>query len=463
MSKKLKVAITGASGFVGSALAKKLKNEYEVICLGRKKPLATASGDGVQWRECDLLKMSSTEYALEGVDIAFFLVHSMMPSARLTQASFQDLDALTALNFATAAKNNNIKQIIYLTGIVPTEEKISKHLASRLEVENILKSSGVPVTALRAGLIVGAQGSSAQILFRLVKRLPVMICPKWMRIYTQPIDLEDVLYLLNYCIDNPKTKNQFFDIGGPDVLSYQQMVEMTAESLGKKRYFIPFPYFTTNLSSLWVSLVTGAPMALVKPLVQSLNNKTTAADNRLVKLSGLTSKPFQQSLRELNAEYKEVRKIVPRAFQKNKSKVSNVTSVQRIPLRNKRSAEWVGRFYFRWIKRFVPFLRVSISAGKHIQMFLTPFKEPLLVFEYDSILSSKNHVCYGIKGGKLADMTLQGYLDFVRIPDEPSVLAVIHDFTPRLSWWAYKWSQALVHLWVMKSFSRVLERLNQMK
>ncbi len=457
MSKQLKIAVTGASGFVGSALVKNLSEKYHVICLGRKRPKVN-SVNNTEWRECDLLKQNSTLNALKEVDIAYFLVHSMMPSAKLTQANFQDLDALTALNFADAAKKNNIKQIIYLAGLIPEEEKISEHLASRLEVERILKSSGVPVTVLRAGLIVGASGSSAQILFRLVKRLPVMICPRWMRIKTQPIDLEDAIKLLSFCVDNPVTQNQVFDIGGPRVLSYQEMVEKTGESLGKKRYFMPFPYFTTSLSSLWVSLVTGAPMALVKPLIQSLNNETTARDNRLAGLAQIEMKPFETSLKELNAKYQEVRKVVPRAFQKSSGEKMNVTSIQRLPLRNNHTAEWVGKFYFRWLRNFLPVFRVQTSLGNMVQIYLTPFQYPLLTFEYDSLTSTRDHVCYRITGGSLTTAPHEGYLDFVKIPNEDSVLAVIHDFIPRMPWRLYKLTQARVHLLVMNAFSRSLAR-----
>jgi uncharacterized protein YbjT (DUF2867 family) len=160
-----RVAIAGASGFVGSHLVPALREQFDVIALARQ-PRDTV--DGVAWRACDLFSTSSTRAALEGVDVAIYLVHSMMPSSRLFQGSFHDTDLLLADNFVRACLHHGVKQIIYLGGLVPEEGFVSQHLQSRHEVEEVLQLSGIPVTALRAGMVVGAGGSSFEILSSLV-------------------------------------------------------------------------------------------------------------------------------------------------------------------------------------------------------------------------------------------------------------------------------------------------------
>ena len=169
-----RLALAGATGYIGHNLLNELKKKYDVIALSR-------NGDDkddeshVEWRSCDLFSLHDTIDGLKGADIAIYLVHSMMPSAKLTQGSFEDMDLILADNYARAAKENGIQQIVYLSGIIPEEtEDLSRHLKSRLEVERVLGAYGTPVTTIRAALIVGPKGSSFPILSKLVKRLPVM-------------------------------------------------------------------------------------------------------------------------------------------------------------------------------------------------------------------------------------------------------------------------------------------------
>ena len=179
------VAITGAAGFVGSALCEALESKTRVVALGRRFPppsgapsdLIENGNAGIERRRCDLFSIPETELALKGADVAVYLVHSMSPNARLTQGSFENLDLLLADNFARAARQAGVKRIVYLGGLLPSDPSrgLSPHLQSRLEVEHALAAHGVPVTAIRAGLIVGAEGSSLNLLVRLVERLPLAI------------------------------------------------------------------------------------------------------------------------------------------------------------------------------------------------------------------------------------------------------------------------------------------------
>lgn len=171
-SPQLKVVIAGASGYIGRSLLTSLGDHADIIGLSRSD---SKNDDGIEWRSCDLFSMKDTEKGVTGADIAVYLIHSMMKSAKLTQGSFEDMDVILADNFAQAAQKQGIKHIIYLTGIIPNEDEahLSRHLKSRLEVERILSSYTIPVTSLRAGLIIGPKGSSFPILTKLVKRLPV--------------------------------------------------------------------------------------------------------------------------------------------------------------------------------------------------------------------------------------------------------------------------------------------------
>ena len=198
--KPVKVVIAGASGFVGKALIDALTEHLEVIGLSRN-PMANRQN--FEWRACNLYSLLQAESGVKGADVAIYLVHSMMP-ARLTQASFRDIDLILADNFARACESTGIRQIIYVGGLLPESTDLSEHLASRFEVATVLGSTGIPVTCIQAGLIVGAGGSSFRILTRLVHRLPIMVCPSWTGSMTQPVAIPDVVDTIHAAIDNPE-------------------------------------------------------------------------------------------------------------------------------------------------------------------------------------------------------------------------------------------------------------------
>ena len=231
---KRKVVLAGATGFIGRWIIEVFQKDFQIIALSRKK-VKYNHNQNIQWREVDLYSMSSTEKALEGAEIAIYLVHSMLPSTRLNQGKFEDTDLLLADNFSRAAQKNNLKQIIYIGGILPKDKhEISNHLLSRYEVEKTLGARATPLTAIRAGIIIGPGGSSFKIIKNLVKNLPVMACPKWTKSKNQPIDVFDILSLLKQCISNPKTYNKDIEIGGDQVMSYMELLQMTSKQMDKK-------------------------------------------------------------------------------------------------------------------------------------------------------------------------------------------------------------------------------------
>ncbi len=205
------IVIAGASGFIGRILVQRVSMQHSVIALSRFPPTQMTQSK-VTWRQCDLFSLRETEMALQGGDIGIYLVHSMLPSATLSQSSFYDLDLLVAENFAHTAKKNNFKQIIYLGGILPEQGPLSPHLKSRLEVEQALSAHGTPVTVLRAAMIMGASGSSFQIMLRLVERLPMLVCPQWTATKNQPVHERDVIASIAYCLDRAETFGKIFAV-----------------------------------------------------------------------------------------------------------------------------------------------------------------------------------------------------------------------------------------------------------
>jgi uncharacterized protein YbjT (DUF2867 family) len=246
-----KVAIAGASGFVGKNLISSLKANHSIRALGRSKP--AVSDPSVEWKATELFSASSTIEALKGVEVAIYLVHSMMPSSKLFQGNFHDTDLLLADNFANACKENGVRQIIYLGGLVP-EGYISPHLQSRKEVESVLQSSGVPVTVLRAGMIVGPGGSSFEILRSLVRKLPLMVLPKWTQSDTQAIFIDDVVSVISHSIQNTEFFNKTIDVVNGENLTYEQILKKTATVLKLKRLMFPVPIASTGFSKLWVQI-----------------------------------------------------------------------------------------------------------------------------------------------------------------------------------------------------------------
>lgn len=456
-ARRPRVVVAGASGFVGRALLPSLRERWEVVALGRR----VADGeqrDGVLWRRCDLFALREVERALEGAAAGVYLVHSMLPSARLTQGRFEDLDLVLADNFGRAAAAAGLERIVYLGGLVPEGQALSRHLRSRLEVERALGAHGVPVTALRAGLVVGAGGSSLRILVKLVERLPVMLCPRWTRSPTQPIDADDVVALLCRALEDPEARGRVCEVGGPDVMSYRELMAETARVLGLRRFFLPVPFFSPGLSRLWVSLVTGTPRALVAPLIQSLRHPMVARSLWLQELAGRVGKPFEVSLRQaLSAP--APRPMALRAAPH--PEVPTVRSVQRLPLPPGYDAIRVAHAYASWLPRFLrPLLQVAFD-GSHCRFGLRGLRRPLLELTLERERSTPDRAVFQVSGGLLVGAPAEraGRLEFRITPDGRHVLAGVHDFRPRLPWWLYRIGQAPFHRFVMWGFGRRLARI----
>ena len=468
------VAIAGASGFVGTALRAALADEYEVIGLTRSPNRAAKNDpeDPTEWRHCDLFSLLAVEKALKNVDLAVYLVHSMLPSSRLTQGTFADLDLILADNFARAAARNGVQQIVYLSGLLPEDtDDLSHHLRSRYEVERTLSGQSVPVTTLRTGLVVGPGGSSLRILVNLVRRLPAMVLPSWTESDTQPIALRDVVRAIRLVLGDPETYEGTFDVAGPDVMSYREMMERTGEVMDLDRPMFGVPLITPRLSTLWVSLVSGSPRALAGPLVASLRHDMVARDNALQRAIQPEATGFEAALRdsldEEGALLPDPRQSHRRTDDAAIREARRVRSVQRFDLPRGRSAEWAGREYMRWLDGFAgPLIRVRVTEAEgqsRARFHVRPLPRPVLELTYAPNRSVPDRALFYVTGGLLAQTNHpergRPRLEFRQVLGGECLIAAIHDFSPRLPWGLYRLTQAVAHLFVMHQFGKHLARL----
>lgn len=280
------VLVTGATGYVGSRLILRLLDAgYKVRATARSvkklRGRSWAKHENVELVAADVLDLNSLVEAAEGCAVAYYLVHSMNAS----QKDFADADRRAARNMAEAADVAGVERIIYLGGLGEEAANLSKHLRSRAEVGEVLKAGKVPVTILRAAMIIGSGSASFEIMRYLVDRLPVMITPRWVRTPSQPIAIRNVLDYLVGCLSTPQTKGRTFDIGGTEVLTYQDLMDTYAEEAGLgRRKVIPVPFFTPGISSYWIHFVTPVPSYIARPLADGLRNPAVCTEDSIREL-----------------------------------------------------------------------------------------------------------------------------------------------------------------------------------
>lgn len=445
------ILIAGASGYIGRSLIPELLRQYpESRILALSRTARQSEDPRVEWRTCDLFSLKDIEGAMnQPIDAAFYLVHSMTPTAHLDQGHFKDYDLIMADNFARALLKQPRARLIYLSGLLPKEKKLSEHLASRREVEQVFARYPFPATTYRAGLILGEGGSSFEIMVKLVRRLPVMICPSWTQTLTTPVDLTTVINTLAEELRRPPEKARTFDFAGCKPLTYIEMMQQTAEWLGLKRRFIPVPFFTPTLSRLWVTLITGQPKELVYPLVQSLKYEMVARPDHLA--GSAPAVDYRRLLTGLQKPSVEKSKRV--TF---KPPPLMVRSVQRLPVRGW-SAEEVMNEYLHWLPRFFRPLKVWADGERFVISFLFR-KLELLAFQLSKERSTSDRQLLYIVGGILSGGGKRGRLEFREALGGRVILAAIHEFRPRLPWYIYQWTQAWIHLLTMRAFKWHLMR-----
>jgi uncharacterized protein YbjT (DUF2867 family) len=281
-----RIAVAGATGYIGGRLTPQLLDHgYAVRCLvrspGKLKGRQWAGHERVEIHRADLADAPSLTRELQGCDAAFYLVHSMMSAG----GEYAERDQSLALTFARAAGDARVGRIIYLGGLGETGAGLSEHLSSRRDVEAALASTGVPVTVLRAAMIIGSGSASFEILRYLVQRLPVMITPKWVSTPCQPIAVRNVLTYLIGVLSVSETTGRVFDIGGSETMCYSDIMRVMAEELGlPRRWIIPVPVLTPRLSSYWIHLVTPLSNKIARPLAEGLKNPVVCRENRITQL-----------------------------------------------------------------------------------------------------------------------------------------------------------------------------------
>ena len=285
----MRVAIVGSTGTIGRPLADVLARDHDVVGIARRPPKAGPAR--VEWLAADATDAAAMRRALDGVAVVYHLVHS------LGSSSFEELDRAAAAAVAGAAAAAGARQIVYLGGLGEGSADLSPHLRSRTETAEILAGGDVPVTTLRAAMIVGAGSAAFETIVALVERLPVMVCPRWVSVETQPVALADVLDALVGVCGNEETYSRTFDLGGPEVMTYRTMMERVARIRGKHPILIEVPFLTPRLSSLWLHLVTPASVAVARPLVEGLRVPTVAHDDRIWELLGVRRTTFDDAIR----------------------------------------------------------------------------------------------------------------------------------------------------------------------
>jgi uncharacterized protein YbjT (DUF2867 family) len=284
----MNVVVFGASGTIGQPLLGELAREHDVVAVSRREQ---AAAEGVVWKTADATDRDSVAAVLEGCDVAYYLVHS------LGSADFEKRDLRAAETTALAAERAGVKQLVYLGGLGDDSADLSPHLRSRRETGVRLASTSVPVTTLRAAMVVGSGSAAFETIVALVDRLPAMVTPRWVSTRTQPIALSNIVaYLAGVC-GLEAAFGSGYDVGGPEVMTYREMMERIAALRGKRPFIFEVPVLTPYLSSLWLHIVTPVKAGVARPLIEGLRNETVVRDERIRDLVPVDLTPFDAAAR----------------------------------------------------------------------------------------------------------------------------------------------------------------------
>jgi len=417
-TKPYSIMVTGATGFIGARLISHFsKLGYSVKGMSRREISDTSN---VKYVQADVFDVTQLENALAGIEVAYYLLHSMEGSKDHWK-EFASREKIQAQNFLQAATKAGVKRIIYLGGLVNDSLDLSPHMKSRKEVGEILASGNIPVTELRASLIIGAQGGSYAMLRYLVERLPIMVCPSWVKSLAQPIAVDDVIEYLSGCMMHPETAGKIYEIGGEDKMSYEQLMRVYAKYLNKNLFVIEIPFLTTRLSSYWVDLITPVKASLARPLIDSLVHDTVVTDNSLTKIIPMQLKSVRDAIDIATKEIRENPPNTPLREERTGFKIN-----QKLLLASLIAMAIVGTTYYWLDDRAELFEPIWILAG---------------VFWYIAIIAaivfvkSKTRLGFLI-GGVLSWITLTFWLfdnfyvvfETSLIIDKPNDLITIRNF-----------------------------------
>jgi len=285
----VRAVVLGATGVVGRALLPVLAGQGDVVAVSRRA--ADSDLPGVETVSADVVDAGAVRDVLEGSDVVYYLVHS------LGSPNFAEHDRDAALTVARAAQACGVKQIVYLGGLGDDNPDLSEHLRSRIETARSLASGSVPVTTLRAAVVVGRGSAGFETIVALVDRLPAMIAPRWVGTKTQPVALDDVVRYLAGVAQLPEALGESFDVGGSEVLTYRSMIERVARIRGRRPLIVEVPVLSPRLSSYWLHLVTPVRAGIARPLVEGMRNPTVVRDDRIRRLLPFELTPFDDAAR----------------------------------------------------------------------------------------------------------------------------------------------------------------------
>jgi nucleoside-diphosphate-sugar epimerase len=456
-SPRKRIAIVGAFGFVGRNLMQHLTEhtDFEVVACSRSERQSNTRR--IECRTMDLYSLKETIEAFRDCDYAVYLVHSMAPHSRLEQGHFRDFDFILADNFARACKSVGIGKCIYVGGMVPAAAKISLHLQSREEVEITIREHVKQLVSLRCGLVIGEEGSSYSIVVKLVERLPIMILPAWMYTHSQPIAIKDLCHAVVCAIEDQSCPD-VIDMGMHEKVSYKDILLATAKEMGKKKLLIDVPYVAPKLSALWISLMTGAPMDLVYPLIDSIRYPMIKQRNHQIPPSWpLKLSTLEEAVRDsfsLTRKFQVAKVVSAKIVQE-----SEVRSIQRMdfPIPDGCSAVELAKVYMHWLSRFL-FLLVYLRSKENTYAFYLRFSRIcLLRLALKTEVSTPDRQIYRVAGGLLCHRQNRGRFEFRESPRRDFLMITLHNYRPAMPWYFYRLTQAWFHKMVMVSFGRYLK------
>ena len=417
-NKPYDILVTGSTGFIGKKLLARLdETGFKVKAMSRSKYPDT---ENIKYVQANAFDSDSLCIATEGVETAFYLLHSMEGSKK-EWAEFANREKQQAENFLKAATKSGVKRIVYLGGLVNGSLHLSKHMRSRHDVGKILASGTIPVTELRASVIVGAEGGSYAMLRYLVERLPLMVCPKWVKSQTQPIAVDNVVDYLIGVMKNSESSGKILEIGGPEVMTYEQLMRLYSYILNRNLTVIQIPFLTPRLSSYWIDLVTPVKASLARPLVDSLVHDSVVKDKSIDKLVPVKLKPMTEAIAAAREESKAFKPIVKSAEEKTSYKVN-----QKILLISLCAMAFIGTTYY-WMDDRSDVWQIPWLAGSFVWYAAILFAI--------SFVRQKARLGYLI-GGLLSWVTLAFWLfdnfyvvfQFSLVASEPSLDVTVRNF-----------------------------------
>lgn len=469
-SPRTKVLVAGAGGSIGAAVCRELAREHDVVALvgSSERAAAAAPQPGVSWRACELFSRAAVDEAIAGCDFVVYLVHTRVPTARLDQAGCDDMDLLIADNVARAASRHGVRQIVFFGGLVPRQGPAAAAGGRRREVVEALSFYGTPVTALRAGLVIAPGSSALRLLERLVGRLPVVPVPEWSLKRRQPIAVADVARGIAFCLGNAGVLGREYAIGGPAVISHEELLRNAALVLGRTPRLVRVRWMSPRVYGRYLHLLSPRThRTLVRRVVEMLGDETVADDNVVQRFiaTGAT-RPRAMLEQEIRREGGRLpdnpRTPIVEGYLAGLRSRRSVRSIQRIALPGGRDATWVAAHYFRWLAGFArPFVVCDVDESGSYGI-RTPLPRPrLLELTFQPDESGPDRRMYYVTGGLLARASSEGRprLEFRDVLGGRASIVAIHDFAPRLPWFFYRATQATIHLFVMRAFQRHMQRV----